>query len=368
MIDEKMINSVKRTLSFLDGLNNKTTDELKAIINSQGLSCNSFTKQEMVQVIFEKYITGEDLTYYHRYLDYARRKNVDAMSDTLDNLTGLIARIDKTYEQRKDITTRRRNALNNIDGANKGMINFPLIRASIAYSHVESSKDSYIHTRTVDGMKRAKLSDEISDIANRGIIVRAVKANRVKKLKERLEVHNQRSIPRVDKAHDRYTKSVKEYTVVLRELFYDLLDNMEVRKRAYMSYILVLLKDINYNADDLGIKEPTEEELANIDKESIYKAFLDFAKFEDAATLDSKEYFDRLKEFITYYDHTIVSRADYKISALNSKIAKLFEEQKEIVRALISKRDKCLDNDQFSEDEEDTYSLVFTGLDSSNKN
>ncbi len=367
MIDEKMINSVKKTLSFLEELNQKNDSELKEIIKQNNLSGTHFERQEMLELIFKHFITGEDLKYYQRYLDYAKARNAEKIGVTLDSLNDLTGEINGIYQARKISIDLKNSAQKRIETLNRVLINAPYIRASIAFSHVENRKDNFIHTRTIDGMGRAKYTDAISDIQRSGFIVRALKASKMKKLKAGLAEHNQTSLPNLDKAYQDYTDEVKKYCEVLRQLFYEFLDNMTIRRGAYMSHRLYAKIGVNLDEEDLGLKEPSPEELANIDKEELYKSFIDFAKLPSLEILPSELFKEKLIEFIIYYDQTIVNRANYKISNANNTVAQLFNKQKSIVSELITSRDNYIGSTSFNEDEEDTFSLVYTGLDNNYK-
>ncbi len=367
MINEKMINSVKNTLDFVQELRSKSLEELQSIIKENNIECNSRDRRQMLEAIFTYFIKGEDMAYYKRYLEYSKVKKARIMGETLDSLSDLTEQIDGIYADRKEAMARRDKSLSNIKNLKSALTDIPFIRVRIAFSHVENRKKSYISIRTKDGMQRANIDDSITDIKRRGIIIRSLKTQKVKKLQKDLEKHDEVSIPRVKKAYTEFTDEVKAYCELLRKLFYDLLDNMTLRKGAYKSYRLVNHIDVNFDAEDLGIQEPTLDELNNIDKESIYLAFIKFANFPSADELDSKQFQDKLTEFIVYYDKIVASRADLKISGDNSKVAKIFAQQKELVSEIITKKDEYVLSPCFSLDEEDTYSLVFTGLDGVSK-
>lgn len=370
MIDEKVVNSLKNTLSFLDTLKSKKDEELREIIKNNNLGNENSQRKEMLETIFKHYVVGEDLLYYKKYLDFVRIKRVKALGDALDNLTLLTTNINEIYTERKLASERKNKAKKNIEEMDKVLREIPIIRAKIAFSHVNSSRDEFISTRTKDGMQRAKITDSITDVNKKGIIVRALGLRKVKKLQSQLKQHNISSIPKVEKSYDKFALSVKEYCDILRKLFYDLLDKEIARKRAFMSYKLVAGIGVNYDNEDLGIKEPSVDELANIDKEKIYSVFIDFADFPSAEELDSAMFFSKLKEFINYYDYTIAKRADYKISLANNKISKLFATQKGIVSSLALEKDYLVDNTilgDLSDSEDESYSLVFTDENSKGK-
>lgn len=367
MVNEEMINSVKNTLNFLEDLSNKSDDELREIIKKNNLEGKHYERKEMIETIFRYFITGRDLAYYRKYLDYTRMRKAEVMGSALDDLSSLTSQIDERYVTRKEAMVRRTKALGNVAELNKRMIGVPFIRVSIAFSHVESRKSNYISLRTKDGMKRANITDEISVVKSHGIIMRAINSRKVKRLQEQLQEHNKLSVPNVDKAYEEYSNEVKNYCDTLRELFYDLLEDKVVRRGAYLSYKLVSQLGINYEEEDLGFKEPTAEELKNLDKESVYLAFVKFANFPSADQLDSKLFQTKLEEFIVYYDQTIANRADLKVSTMNGEVAQLFNQQKAIVSDLMTSRDSYLRSNDFTEDEEDSYSLVYTGLDIGSK-
>lgn len=367
MINEEMINSVKNTLNFLEDLSSKSDDELREIIKKNNLEGKHYERKEMIETIFKHFITGRDLAFYRKYLDYTRMRKAELMGSALDDLSNLTSQVDKCYAIRKEAMGRKVRALDNVSKLNKSMIGVPFIRVSIAFSHVENRKSNYISLRTKDGMKRANIADEISDVKSRGVIVRAISARKVKRLQEQLQEHNKLSVPNVKKAYEEYTDEVKSYCDTLRQLFYDLLEDKVVRRGAYLSYKLVSQLGVNYEEEDLGLKEPTVEELKDLDKESIYLAFVKFANFPSADELDSKLFQTKLEEFIAYYDQTIANRAELKVSTMNGEVAILFNHQKAIVSDLMTSRDSYLRSNDFTEDEEDTYSLVYTGLDGGSK-
>lgn len=357
MTDEKMMQSVASTLKFIESLKAKTDDELRKIVQENNIEILPMDRKKMLEALFEHFIVGEDLLYYKKYVALMRVKNAQLTGDTLDKLNSLIASISEEYERRKECNIRRNNALNNIDKIQRELKFLPMIRASIAFSHVESSKERFISARTKDGMKRAKLTDEITDIKKKNIIIRALKAGKVKQLQAELNEHNELSGKNVEVVCKDFEKMVKEYCDVLRELFYEMLDNRVIQKSAYMSYCLIAKIGIDYTKEDLGIKIPSDSELKEMDKEKIYSTFIEFAKFPSAAELDSAMFVIKLREFATYYERTVASRAAYKVNVTNNEIARLFSLQKGLVQELVQQREQS--EDTLWLDDEKAFTLVY---------
>ena len=76
MINEKMINSVKNTLDFVQELRSKSLEELQSIIKENNIECNSRDRRQMLEAIFTYFIKGEDMAYYKRYLEYSKVKKL----------------------------------------------------------------------------------------------------------------------------------------------------------------------------------------------------------------------------------------------------------------------------------------------------
>lgn len=359
MVDEKILKSVSDTLKILESLRSRNTSELKEQLKDNDLYEEGLSDEEMIDRLLHFFVSEEEMSYYEKYLEYKRVKNANVIAESLDSLLAITEQIDGIYTDRKEYRVNRGKTLENINQLKGALRVLPIIRVSIEHSHVESLKDYYIHARTRDGMQRAKITEAIEDIGRRGIIVRTLKTRQVAKLSEKLKEHDSSGLPLLHKAYDDFTAQIKKYCDLLNNFFNKMLDNDKLCAAAIMSAKLINGDGVDYTKEDLGISKPSKEEIKEVDRESLYTTFVNFSNFPSAEDVTSEMYFKALEEFVLYYESVVYKRSEVGINMANNEVAKLFKKQQEVILGLASKRGEFIIDSSFSEDEDDTFTLIY---------
>ena len=359
MVNEEILKSINKVLQKVDELS--SLESLDYLIEQYGINCNGLSKSQIVDLILSNLLSLEEYSYYKQYLSYEESMKESLLIDSVENLEKITVETDNLYERRRKLLQDKRWLDEHVRKIQLELRKVPIIRAKIQYGHVVNAFDNYLKAKVRAGLKETELSDNIQKITSKNIVVRTMKKKTIEALSLELSEVCKIDEIKIKDTYAIYEKEIKEYCKLLKQLFIDMLSNSCIKNAA------ILTINMKYNdCYKLGdyeksiIPNMSRDVMASVDLDDMYTKFIEIADFSTEDEITSELFYEKLEYFVTYYFKARAGRAEWQAISALKEIQALFIEQKGIVTNLCQYSGDLKIQREFTEDEKDTFSLIYS--------
>lgn len=346
MEKSKLINEVTKVVNYYEILSKTSRHDLLSRLmelDKYSDDLQELNDGELASMVFDLTVSREQKRLFKQYTDYVYKKTVGSLLQSVSVIDSELTEIIDIYGSNDDI----RNEILKLEELRRklgrNLINYPFIRAKIAYSNMMSSFDSYRKKDISHGLAIGKKSDLLEKKKGKGLIARTLATGDIRKLKSEISTMKKQRKVDAKENFEKYSKVAHEYNKVMTWVFMEVLKNKEM-KRAVV-YTVDYIYDTSYaKVLDNGMKYITDEELVNIDNKELLKYFTLFIKIEDVNEFSGELFEEKMKEFVLYFYSKRIELLETKKSSNLSKIKLKVKSQTDSVNNLKKLQDLLLQN------------------------
>lgn len=370
MEKNQVISEVVNVVNYYELLNSTSrVDLLNRLIELGKYSdeLQELNDRELASIVFDLTISREQKRLFKQYTDYVYKKTIGSLLQSVSVIDSELTEIIDIYGTNDDIRQEVLKIEELRRNLGRSLYNYPFIRAKIAYSNMMSSFEVYRKADISHGLAIGGKADLLERKKNKGLIARTLATSDIRKLKAEItELKKQRKLD-AKTNYDKYSEIAHEYNRVMTYVF------MEVLKNKDMKRAIVFTVDYIYDTQfaktlDNGMKQISDEELANVDNKELLKYFTLFINIEDVNEFSGELFEEKFREFVLYFYSKRIEILQSRKSSNLSKIKLKVKSQTDTVNDLKKLQSLILENldkqDDFMEniDYQDIFDSVILEL------
>lgn len=355
MIDNIMLEEIKSILSRISEYRNNTR-----LLEEHFIDVTSMSEKEIIDAILHTFFTENEIACYNDYMKYKAIQDSKALLNIMDSFVDISDRVNVLFDERKNDSTTIGVVNELMKKLKIKLFDVPKIRISSLHSHLEYDYQQYSKKAINSGMTSSKLNDKINTLEHRTFFLRQMTKKECERLKKELIEFKARSNSEILECKEKYTRTEEEYKELLKSVVFELLRDKDIFNAMLLSANDVYGLGFNVVLDKNNIPKISKDEAKEVSKTALLNYFFDYFYEYNGDKIDADTFCAVLEDFIFCFYKKYINKLETKKDRNLSTIKNLFKKHKEICSSLQGYNEGFGVLVDLTEDQEDTFALVYS--------